>query len=144
MGGQLYQINTAFCYIQLKCSKRVPQPPAPFCTKSSPNVPACTRPSHLARLVPDCTSKSSPDAHFCAAHVCSRRSSYRLDGRGRLPASSKQNFYGSPSRRLALRRCRDKNFIFNLTTVNCQLPPLSNLNQSFFLLCIIYSFYCSQ
>ena len=56
----------------------------------------------------------------------------RLDGRGRHSAGSQQNFYGSLSRRLALRRCRDKNFIFNLTTVNCQLPPLSNLNHSFY------------
>ena len=37
-----------FCYVKLEWSKWVPRPPAPFCTKTTPSVPACTRSSHLA------------------------------------------------------------------------------------------------
>ena len=105
VGGQLYKINTAFCYMEW--SIRVSHPTAPFCSKSSPIVPivsACRIRLLSFLLAP----QSRPNMPFFARlmFVPGGRLA-RLLGIGRLSSGSKRIIYSSPSRRLPRRRCRD-------------------------------------
>ena len=77
------QINTAFCYIQLKCSKRVPHIPTPICTKFLPIVAA----RHIW-LAPG--SRHIMPISVRLMFVSGGRLARRLDGRGRLSAGSQR------------------------------------------------------